>query len=250
MIEINKIKRIAVCICGEPRTWKQTISSWKRIINDTEVQIDYFLQLWDTQTPIGVQTSGISYNEVKKIPEIPISESEINELIDSIKPIEYIIESKREFTPHNPNQPLFLTPQLSQWWAFMKVAKLKSDYEIKKEFIYDLVLRFRYDIYLHDYILLSNNKPRFGEIHGTHYYSFYDGNERLTRFGDLIWYSDSITFDILSNYYFEIPNIKSHKQGEYPEIIWHTFCAKNNLEIYQTGKHWPFELIRTNDRII
>jgi hypothetical protein len=243
-MKLNKIKKIAVCLSGEIRTWRDNYISWKRIVDDLDIDVDFFIHTWDSQLPPNILRTEHKISELEKIKDIPISNEEIHDLLNIIKPINYEIEKKKEFTPYNPDQPLFLNPQLSQWYGFMKVAKLKSDYEIKNSFIYDLVIRFRYDIKLKDTLIHQYNKPKFGEIHGTHYFCEWGGAEMLIKFADLIWYSDSITFDILSNYYFEICKIGGFKQGIEPEYVWHAFCAKNNLDIYQTGRHWDFEINR------
>jgi hypothetical protein len=245
-MRINQIKKIAVCLSGEIRTWRDNYITWKNIVDDTDIEVDFFMHFWDSQLPININRSKINSSKLEKIEDIPVSKEDIDDLINTIKPISYQVEKKKQFTPYNPNQPLFLNPQLSQWYAFMKVANLKSDYEIKNNFIYDLVLRFRYDIKLNSILIHQYNKPKFGEIHGTHYGCEWDGHEMLIHFADLLWYSDSVTFDILSNYYFEIPKIKGFKQGIKPEYVWHAFCSKNSLDIYQTGRFWDFKINRKN----
>lgn len=249
-------KRIAICFSGQLRTWRSCIDSWHNILlhNGRDDNIDIFCHLWDYNTlPNCV--------DIKQEIQI-IDKSEINELLDKLKPKKFLIESKKEFLPHHPDQAMTYSPFLSQFYGIMQAARLKKEYEIENDLMYDAVVRCRYDA-----LYLNRLSDIYSSIDPGYMHGFHIGWDYLTnrgRIGDICWIADSQTYDIIADYYINnryidkkwFTTIKSSKiyqeelkiVGEetaqvVPEYVFFHYIKKNKIPI-KNYNNWNIKLFR------
>jgi|688.fasta_scaffold524184_2 hypothetical protein len=194
--------KVAILLTGQSRTFKvgiQNILNYFNIkVNDftkQKVEVDYFVHTWDTN----------SYRDKTKqrwegddYLLDPITETEIQNAFNPVL-MEYEKYNAADF--NNVWSPLF--------YSLMKVVQLKRKYEIENDFVYDLVIKSRFDL---NFSL--DPFPRFGfmtnkfYVHPTQPFSAYSSAEFLARFpkefntisfDDVFFYSDSPTMDIIGN---------------------------------------------------
>ena len=139
------MKKIAVCLNGEPRSILQCSKYIKKYFD--ELNVDYFCQAWDNNTVI--------HPKNLKLNNLDIQEKKLYNNISQLK--EYVQ------TIYNPKNILIekfdQERVLGQYMAAEKVIKLKQEYEKKHNFKYDIVIRCRYDIAIEN--VCHNTKINF-----------------------------------------------------------------------------------------
>ena len=117
--------RIAVCMYGQPRTWKKCVD-WIQESYDLEGStIDYFCNVknYNTEKATGVKTK--------------ISDAEIDQLLLDYSPKKHFVEQIDGFNGHGG----FSSTMLS----IVNSINLKQMYEQEKGILYDLCILQRYD---------------------------------------------------------------------------------------------------------
>jgi hypothetical protein len=143
-------------------------------------------------------------------------------MIEILNPVKWIIEdskvsetrqekiTERAITYDNPNGGVinWSAPQL---YGIMRSAQLKREYELEYEFEYDICFKMRFDGRLNDndinWLLSDFNYP----LNDKTIYSMHSAN--LNKFphdlvGDIFFYSNSKTYDVLTSLYNWIPIMK------------------------------------------
>lgn len=233
---LNSPKRIAICLSGQPRSWKKCYQTWSNIFALAgNVEVDYFIHMWD------FNSYPAKFGQEKE--SIKLTEEELAEIIDTIKPKKIIVESEKKFTPLNGNPALSSSPYLSQYYGVLRCARLKKQYEIENDFLYDIVVRLRFDIFFGNNVITHPDfKIKERTIYGIHY--GYDWDFRAFRFGDMFFFSDSMTYDILSEYYYGVHLLPEvwFDSSIPPEFAWHYFFKNNNIDI--DINYWDIKLMR------
>jgi hypothetical protein len=242
MLKFGK-QKIALCFSGQPRTWRKCISTWHNILiqNDRLDNVDVFCHVWDFNTKSNaIQHPKKNNNEVEMV-----NKEDIHDLLKILKPKKFLVESQRNFSPFRPNQPITTSSFLSQFYGIMKAARLKKEYEIENNLMYDVVVRVRYDSYFNtqvsnDFVLIKENT-----MHGFHF--GWDFKTNRGRIGDIFWFADSQTYDIIADYYLNIHTInsdlvKSNRSDFVPENVFFHYIKKNNVNI--NLNHWNIQLFR------
>jgi hypothetical protein len=230
-------QRIAICFSGSPRTWKKCISSLHNILKCRDIDtVDVFCHIWDFNTiRNGATPNGNS-------PKVKVTPNELNELIAALNPKKFLIESAREFTPMSSDQELRVSSWMSQAYGIMRAARLKREYEIKNNFQYDVVVRARYDSLYHDNISNSYVNILDDTMHGFHF--GWDNQKHIGRMGDICWFADSDTYDLIADYYLNMHTIsnKWYNNKAMPETVFFHYIKKNNIRIQ--NNHWYIQLFR------
>lgn len=181
--------KIAICISGDLRTFDH--NRMKNLIINDNVEIDFFLHTW--------------------------SNSENKNKILELNPKLHIIENDIIFadTPRN----IF-----KMFYGIMQTIFLKKTYEYMNNFIYDVVIRIRPDLYLADKIDI---------------YSF-DFNKLNTIYtpnciphiyiNDWFALSNSNNMNIYANCFNELSKLNINMQQAIPENILGHYIKINNLE--------------------
>jgi hypothetical protein len=224
--------KIAVCFSGQLRSWRECYQSWLVLFEDlkncpkfSDVEIDVFIHLWNFNTiPPHKWTiiDGVREEMLNVYSGVGISE--IKEFIDVMSPKKYIIEdfkksSSREKFLNDRSENIgnsdggvisWAAPQL---YSIMRSGQLKRDYEIENNFEYDICIKMRYDSKFldHNKNLLLNEIPyplSKRTIYSMHSINIDEFPYELI--GDIFFYSDSQTYDVLTSLYFWTPTFKNY----------------------------------------
>lgn len=198
--------RIAICLSGQSRTYKQCLLNQKRLfenlmINKEDIQIDYYFHTWDTNqwTNVGSDKINLHLLPFEKI------EIDINFVKSSINLMDYKIET-------------FDAEKISNHWGPASYSMYYSNYlkrkrEIKDGFRYDLVIKSRFDIVFNPNMRYSIFTPIEDHIMYTPSpMSRMDNELNYFNFDDVLFYGTSFTMDFLSDTYRYIKkNFDHHK---------------------------------------
>ena len=228
--------KIAVCVSGQIRTWKQCIGSWKKLFKELQyadncinekLEVDYFVHTWDFNSQPFFEWSNqyIKSNNENNIDiYIPptgetIDEKEIQEFLNHLNPKKYLIENQEKslsrkhwldecswFRTGDTKWPP-VTWAGSQLYGIMMAGNLKRQYEIENNFEYDMCMRLRPDIDFEEFSRIMFAQD-FEPIKKKTIYSVHSKNVSYFPFdiiGDIFFYSDSITYDNLTSLYNWIP---------------------------------------------
>jgi len=237
--------KIAICFSGQLRTWRKCVDTWIHILEHggSRDNIDIFCHIWDFNS-IPNSVPGINK------PPVPVAESEIQEILDILKPKKFLVESYREFTPFNETQAITHGPFVSQFYGIMQAANLKRQYELENRMMYKGVVRARYDAYY------THNMTEFyrnivpGVMHGFH--MGWDPEIFRGRMGDIFWIADSDTYDLIADYYINLGYIdkkwftQEHRDAT-PEWVFFHYLKKNKIDIQ--NNHWDIKLMRENSKL-
>jgi hypothetical protein len=180
----------ALCISGMPRTYKKIRNNFsERLINNNQLDIFLSTYLWDK-------------DEDNMWPD----QSSPYDIINDLKPKKYEIELFNNEYKDNFKNKLFETNKfhavdrvLSMYYKIFKCNILKSTEESHQDFIYDIVIRCRPDIYFHEnFILPSDIKDK------TIYFPRSNQNFGIC---DLFWYSNSKVANKISSLYLNMKQI-------------------------------------------
>lgn len=228
--------KIAVCISGQSRTWRTAIDNIKSYFN-IGAEVDYFIHTWDTNT---YRNSNEIVTQKKDYKIVGNEEEEIKTAFNPV-----LFESD-EYTFENYGrnwQALF--------YSFMKSVWLKKQYEIKNDFVYDIVVKTRFDINFYQDGFAKPPIPfKKFYLHKINPLTAYTVNNTFGRFptefnypsfDDVFFYSDSTTMDIISNLYRWNQKIiesadEKRKYGHFIDDI-ENFCGPGVL-LYRYLKLW------------
>lgn len=232
--------KIAICFSGQIRTWDQCFETWFKLIDELKRnpkfdgcnnEVDIFMHTWNFNTipphqwPVidGVRTEMNNvYNNV--------SQDEIDALVSIMEPKKIIIEdfnksSSREKFLFDQSQRIgndkcgVIFWGGSQLYSLMRAGQLKRDYEIENGFEYDICIKMRYDgrFLPYDLDLLISEIPI--SIEPQTIYSMHSANINEFPYeliGDIFFYSDSQTYDVLSSFYSWLP---TYDYGSFPTNV-------------------------------
>lgn len=196
--------RIAICISGQIRTYKQCLLNQKRLfenlmINKNDVTVDYFFHTWDTNQ----WTS--NGDDKMNLHKIPHEKAEID--IDFIKSNVNLIDYKIDvFDPEMINNhwgPVLYSMHYCNY--------LKRKTELRLGYRYDLVIKTRFDILFNPFSSLSILTPIEDYVMYTvSPMSRMDIELNYYNFDDVFFYGSSFTMDILMDTYRYVNRNLSH----------------------------------------
>jgi len=224
--------RIAFCISGQIRTWKQCFETWESLFNEIkshpkflnqDIQVHYFIHTWNFNTIPPHKWHNLGFPNINWARKyFKIEDEELNELIVKLNPVKYVIESvdvcdsrkdfidKRASNYGNTNGAVvsWSAPQL---YSIMKCANLKREYEIENSFEYDACIKFRFDGKLNEQdrnIIINDlelplKKKTIYSMHSANIHTF-----PHDLIGDILFYSDSQTYDVLTAFYNWLPTLQ------------------------------------------
>lgn len=197
-------------------------------------EVDYFIHTWDFNTiphyKWDVDWSEPDPHKRRKLLEpfnntyTPIDGKEIDELMCILNPKDYVVESWNISKNRETIMDYIATSQTkdktpikghlswagSQFYSILKSAYLKRKYEIENGFEYDVCIRCRFDLEFDENIKMIFARdfeyPQKRTIYSVHNRSL-DRNP-FNLIGDIFYYSDSQTFDLLASLYDNLPYIE------------------------------------------
>lgn len=193
--------RVALCISGQPRTWKKSYPTWVEHLLPG-VQKDIFFHMWDYNTLPGI----VLQSGVSKLEDVPISDEEKQEILDTYSPKKYKFDSRNINPLNGDKDPSILSEYVNHplgWWcrsqyhSLYYAANLKRQYEIENNFEYDVVFRMRTDLYFMENLNMpSNIRPNelYSKSNG------YMDSVEAFMIGDTFYFADSFTYDQVSEF--------------------------------------------------
>jgi hypothetical protein len=227
-------KRLAVCFSGQPRTWRRVISSWSSFLNSDQYQIDVFCHAWNFNSA--------SANIYKSPESIKLPQSEIDDLMSHLKPVRAKIENERRFVATSPDQSMSNPAHLSQFYGIMESARLKRSHEIENRFVYDAVIRTRYDILVETNVASTIADVLPNTLHG--FDLKFNYSNKSCMISDLFWLSDGLTYDRIADLYLDSIKISKRwfQDGYGPEHVLFHHLKTNQIE---TVNHpWRISIMR------
>jgi hypothetical protein len=224
--------RIAVCLSGQPRTWRQCYDTWNFLfkelkrnenLRETNIEVDYFVHTWDFNSkPYSVWTrERYGIEGFQAPPSDHQTSDEILDYIKTIQPKQFLIESEAKSLSRKDildGRTQFLTNSWkwcplswasSQLYGIMMAGQLKRQYELDNGFRYDMCVRLRPDLNFNELNrrILSVDwtpiKPK--TIYSCHGYPIEE--MPYDAIGDIFFYSDSETYDLISSLYNWLPQL-------------------------------------------
>jgi hypothetical protein len=227
--------KIAVCLSGQPRTWKKCYPRWMELFGG-QGEIDFFFHFWDYNTlPRLLET----YNGgVVEIEDQLLPDDEKEDIISTLNPKKYLFESRKNIDYWNCDIPVskkFGPWCIEQFYSLYYVSMLKREYELENDFRYDLVIRMRSDLWFEDNLVLE--PPRPSTVYTTH--CSWDEIYNVYRVGDIFFYTDSYTFDQMAQFYkflsFVPTDWVTKTDCPPPEIAMYFYMASIGLLNYPTS---------------
>ena len=233
--------RIAICLSGQPRTWNKCLPNWIEKISKYGT-IDFFFHFWDYNT---LPSLLASHHGGIPISDEPIDAIEKWEIVDTLKPKEYMFESRKPIKYWNceiPVEQQFGNWCAEQFYSQYYVSLLKRKYEMAHKFKYDTVIRIRSDLFFDQDFELSQPAPN--TLYTAH--SSWDNKYGVYRVGDIFYYADSHTFDEVSRFWkflsFVPTNWVTPVECPPPEIALYFYLA--NMGIVNSPTHTSLKIMR------
>jgi hypothetical protein len=203
--------RVALCFSGQARTWRSNVESIKRFFSNQKhpfpnnkikqsVQYDCFIHTWDVNN---FRASTYDWD----INLVPLPSEDPADMQDACNPIYMEVESYDAYCAS--------TDRVLNWdpmfYSFMKSIHFKRNYELEKNFEYDLVVKVRLDTIwdIDQTFILHKAEPMVAyscSPVGKFIIEFHYNN-----FDDVLFYGDSKTMDLIANTY------RLHKQARSKE---------------------------------
>lgn len=206
--------KIAICLTGQPRTWKRSGMWWKNMFQQYDNTVDVFYHLWNYNT---VSMSKLHRANPQTLTKNFVDYEE-EELINFYQPKKHIFDKSeldvpnhlRQFAEHKFSTvgyygwPTYGEPNITsishQYYSWMMVANLKRQYELENNFEYDVCIHGRTDLDFTsgetETLIKSLPAPKPNTIYTVH--NIFEYSKLCV--GDIFFYSDSLTFDKISNY--------------------------------------------------
>lgn len=160
------MKRIAICISGQPRFFKECGKQLNTLISQLDSKIDIFIHAWNTTGEYSssswaptVKGEGDLYNKIKKLykPKSLFVEQQKDQL--------FTLQTSR--LKKNTSAETFI--QASMFYSIYIAGLLRREYEQKNQIKYDYVIRTRFDhfpcsIKGHFITKLKNNHVYFPDL--------------------------------------------------------------------------------------
>lgn len=208
--------------------------SWSPLLQNDRYHIDVFCHAWNFNTA--------SLNSKGSSEPIQISSNEINDLIGVLRPIRHEVEKSRRFHARSSNQALHNPAHLSQFYGIMAASRLKRYHEMENGFVYDAVIRTRYDLLFETDIISTMD-----EISPETLYGFdlrFEHEKKSCMVSDLCWISDGLTYGRITDLYLDLPSI-SKKWFDYdygPEHVLFHHLKSNQINV--KNHPWKIRIIR------
>jgi hypothetical protein len=250
--------KLAICLSGHLRTYQQTIENFLKVKDFLSQfsDIDIFISTWDT---INSNSSWSRSLNTTSENNDEINEKEIIQLykprkinIENFNKLKHLFLTKN-FTDFNPQENLkdkrrgdndFLYA-VSQFYKIFDCNSLKSQYENQNGFIYDLVIRQRFDHSFINFVDLNSLNREIVHIGINHEYDLQDPTWTLSNgysTCDQFAIGSSKNMDLYSSVYSNLCNLlKKETYSECGErILWEHLkflgiktetCMKNDIHL-------------------
>jgi hypothetical protein len=231
--------KIAICFSGHLRNFyvNQLMQLHKNIelLTNNGHQVDCFFSIWDTYNSESSKYHHPDSNLVKldKLDILNIKELEI-ENFNQVKHMFYLKDIHSTIQSECPtiisyDGILYSTPM---FYKIYQCNALKTKFELKHNFNYDIVVRYRANINLLDPL-------NFDHVQKNLIYNCSGMEDNLSSRGlgythpsymtqDMFFYGDSEIMDLVCSLYNELPRVISNHGSTGPERILYDWCFLEN----------------------
>jgi hypothetical protein len=182
---IMKPFRVAVCLSGQPRTWRTALGNIKSFFDIQGAEVDYFLHAWNYNT---------WWREPNKYAdghdEI-LDDAELCDLWTAFSPKGFATSSKQK-----KHHMRFWYDLL---YSFMRSIHLKRQYEQKHHFEYDLVIKSRYDVVFDPRTKFNNVSIKPMTAYSSNPVTKFPNEYYQNDFHDVMYWGDSLTMDLIGD---------------------------------------------------
>jgi len=193
--------KVAVCFSGQARYWKECVDNirkffeydFQHFFTKSPIETDYFIHTWDTNTWRYPKEEHSKFYEEKI--------NNIEEIALEYKAKKYIQEKFDQKRFSRAWDPMF--------YSFSRSLFLKREYEIEKNFEYDVVIKARLDVIYNpeQKINLSGISVGVNGLIPGVCYTIRNINKfsyefNYNSFDDVLFYGDSRTMDLVGDLYF------------------------------------------------
>jgi len=157
--------KIALCLSGQPRGLPYSIDLIKENVIEPNSITDVFLHAWHNEEDAGKFYNSAQPHQNGRVGRIKQNTESM--LLNGFQPKKWIIEPQKRFpetwgmkADPTANQELLA----SSFYSVYQANELKSQYEKENNFVYDIVIRSRYDLYFDREILVENYYNKLDKI--------------------------------------------------------------------------------------
>jgi hypothetical protein len=159
--------KVALCISGQPRSVESGWESLKVIIENNNP--DVFVHTWwdDTYLDEGVPTSHMGT-------ETNIHKDTLRVIEDLYNPISMVVDPPKDVFDGCDNElrrdrivnidvsesSNYIYNSSSMWWSLKQSIELKKGFEVDNRFLYDVVIRARFDLFVDKFLDFSKTENR------------------------------------------------------------------------------------------
>jgi hypothetical protein len=225
--------KVALCLSGQARFLETCYyeSMKPNLIDD--LNPDVFIHTWNTSTMVGQYfKSGGGGIMGDKIPS-----NLMETMVNLYQPKKYIIEPQKYFESDKWGSrlmPGIKSDHLySMFYSINESNKLKKQYENENNFIYDWVIRIRFDMAIPSGPLNLNN------LTNNHLWVATGCFDNRNGYLDSLGYSSSQIMDIYSDTFNYVDDIADNNpdMGICGEYILRKHIDKNNISVIENGTH-------------
>ena len=219
--------KVAICFYGQPRKYKEVLSQWEVLIS--ELNVDVFIHTWHGQDR--------GKNQI-----------DVNELIKDFNPKEIKVSNPHKFIELIPTDFIYENQSyhaINQSYSISNCFKIMNNYSNSFNIQYDLIIKCRMDINLHNIInviefIKSQNKNNNLYVAGNHW-------QHHMEFDDNIMIGNKELMNQISLNFFDytIDIIKKTKLIPGGEQNIFRYVIQNQLLTYSKGE----ELILNQNEI-
>jgi hypothetical protein len=220
--------KIAVCLSGQPRSVKYTIPSISKYFTSSDYTVDFFCHSWD------YNTWKYKGNTIVHTSDEKITIDELYSDLLKLSPKQVLIESKEKLPSEGPWHSLF--------YSMMMANNLKKQYEISKNFRYDIVVKTRYDlIYSPLRVFVPETLKDKHDILTTHADRMKLEYNKI-NVSDVFFYGSSGAMDIVTDAYRYVKQLYK-KLDDYenlgPGVLIGEYCSKYNIQVSKLSDSFP-----------
>jgi hypothetical protein len=225
--------KVALCLSGQARFLKTCYyeSMKPNIIDD--LNPDVFIHTWDTSTMVDQHfINGNGWVMGDKIPH-----DLMETMVDLYKPKKHVIEPQKYFEQNkwsNRLMPSIKSDHMySMFYSINESNKLKKQYEEENNFIYDWVIRIRFDM------AIPSGPLNLSSLTNDHLWVATGCFDNRGGYLDSLGYSSSQIMDIYSDTFNHVDEIadENPNMGICGEYVLRKHIDKNNILVMENGTH-------------
>ena len=193
--------KVAICFNGYISEWKNNYEGWKTFFDLLEkkynCEIDLFCHMWNFEEN---ESSLISNDDLDELLQIMRPKSHIIDDIGLLNNIKLNIKNRGDKLSF-VNGQIYDNLPLDDFYSLMITTNLKKLYEIKRGYQYDICFRIKYDFFFDNDEIFNFINNEFDKKINIKYNTLYSSNIEYLKIDNSFWFSDSVTFNKISEIY-------------------------------------------------